>query len=251
MTVKTNKGYIGIAKQTAKGTPAASSDYFFKYLEANFPPEMDTTPFREGGDDEQIGTVVKNLHKEKFTIKFLGRPLGLAYAWAWMLGADAVTGTGDPYTHVITRLTDSRPWLTIYRKLDTGVVVRYTDCKIETITCEAEAGKEWNITIEGNALTSKVLTAEETPSYEESKPFVFYHSKDNYVLDGVATSNIKKVSVKVSVMSQEGFQADDLLLADLPDIKLEGELQLELFAGSTANWKKANYNNKAEIFFYC
>ena len=243
MSVKTNDGYLGIAVQANKGSAVATSTFFVKYDEANLVPEMDRTPLKEGGDDELINTVVKNSHKCPFSFKAIARPQMLAYLYAAILGADTKSGTGDPYTHELTRLAGGRQWLTLYRKVATGVVVRYTDAKIEKIMIEADAGKEVVVTVEGNALSPDILTAEETESYEAGKPFVFYDGEGRYKLGNVATSDIKKFSVSVSILSQDGYQTDGLLMADLPDLKMEIDVAIDLFAGSTARWKNANYNN--------
>lgn len=242
MSIKTNDAYVGIAKQTAKGTPAATSDMFVKYSEANIMPEIDTTPLREGGDDEQVATVVKNTHREKFTIKSVARPQLVAYWYAWFLGADAKSSTSDPYTHELTRLAGGRAWLTIFRKIQTGSVMRYTDAKIESITCEAEAGQPWMITIEGSSLIPLEQTAEEVPVVETTQPFVFYDSEGAFNLEGV-TSDIKKVSVKMTVASQAGMQTDALTIEDLPDLKIDGEVSLELYVADKTRFMKANYNN--------
>jgi len=239
-----NIGYIGIALQAAKGTKAVSSDYFIKYNDEGFTPEFDTEPLREGGDDELIGEVVKNQHREKFTLTARARPELVAYAYAWLLGNDTKTGSVDPFTHIITRGTE-RGWLTIRRKIDTDVIQVLIDAKIEKLTIEAEAGKPVMVTFEGNALTADEETVEEVPVYEDCIPFMFYHGKDNYKINSVVTNNIKKFTISYTVASQEGLQTDDILLEDLPDIKVDVDCSFELYAENTVDfWKKVNYNNE-------
>jgi hypothetical protein len=248
MSIITSKGYIGIAKQGAKGSVNNTPDIFVKYLEESFQPEFDSTFDREGGDDENIVTGIKNLHKEKFSFKFKARPQIMSYIMTWLLGKDTVSGTGDPYTHVITRdSVNGRKWLTIRRRINTSYVLVYQDCKIESVTIEMEAGKSAMVTVEGNALTVTQDTTNDTPSYESIKPFVFYHGEGAFSIDGAVSSDIKKLTMKITVASQEGYQTDGLILADLPDLKLDGEFTAEFFATATDFFKKSVFNNTTTI----
>ena len=241
----TNKGYIGIAKQTGKGSAAATSDIFIKYLDESFKTERNTTPLREGGDGEMVVTQILNVHKEKFQFKVIARPRIAAYLFAWILGEDTKSGGADPYTHVLTRSVGGRCWLTIRRKLDTNVIQKLTDCKIEKITFEGEAGKECIFTVDGIGLSSAIESSEETATYETMRPFVFYHGHGRFKVESAATSNIKKFSVQYGIKSQEGMQTDNFLIEDLPDLMIDGDVALDLYASDTTFWKKANYNNTA------
>ena len=243
-----SKGYIAIAKQSVKGSTNNTPDIFIKYLEESFQPEFDSTFDREGGDDENIVTGVKNLHKEKWSFKFKARPEVMAYIMTWLLGKDVISGTGDPYTHTITRdASNGRKWLTIRRKIDTNYVLVYTDSKIESVSIEMEAGKEALITVEGSSLTVTKDTTEDVPVYESIKPFVFYHGNGRFSVDDAVTDQIKKLTMKITVSSQEGFQTDDIILGDLPDIKLDGEFTAEFYADSMANFTKSVFNNGITI----
>lgn len=238
-----NDGYIGIAKQAAKGTPEATSDYFIRYMEDGFTTEFETTPLREGGDGELIGTVVKNMHREKFSITALARAELVAYVFTYLLGLDTISGASDPFTHTITRGAD-RLWFTIKRKLpQLNKVQELVDCKIEAITIEAEAGKEVTLTIEGSGITANVLGAEETPIYEAMKPFVFYHSSGAFEVESIVNRNIKKFSIKYTIVSAEGLQTDEILVQDIPDLKIETDVALEFVSEDVSFWQKANYNN--------
>jgi len=240
----TNQGYIGIARQTVKGIAESVSDYFIKYEEEGFATEFETQPLREGGDDEYIGDALKNLHTEKFTITALARPQLIAYLWAWVLGKDVNSGASDPYTHILTRIPCGRQWFTIRRKLTTGYVQVLQDCKIEKITLEMEAGKALKVVIEGNALTASSTASEETPVYEVADPFMFFHGEGRYKINSAVTRDIKKISLGYTVASQEGLQTDEILLADLPDLKVDVDFSCEVYAASITDFfKKVNYNN--------
>ncbi len=241
-SILSNEGYLGLAKQSAKGSAASSPDIFIKYLEGSTVPEITRSEIREGGDDELLNTVVKTQHKEKITFKVLARPRITAYLYAWLLGEDSVTGSEDPWTHELTRSSGKRCWVTVERMIKTGTIITYTDCKIESIQAEAEAGKEVTLTVEMVALTSVVGSSAETPTYESEAPFMFYDGNGAYSLDGVVTQLIKKFMFKHIITSQDGYQTDGILMADYPDLKLDIQIGLELYTEAVTNWQKANYN---------
>lgn len=242
-----SKGYIGIGIQGAKGSVNNTPDIFIKYGEESFQPEFDSQMEHEGGDDELVVTGIKNLHKEKWSFKTFARPDITAYLLTWLLGKDVVSGTGDPFTHTITRdATNGRKWLTIRRKIDANYVMIYPDSKIESLTIEMEAGKPAVFTVEGNSLTSKKDTTEDTPTYETIKPFNFYHGEGAFRVETAINQQIKKLTMKITVSSQEGYQSDGILLADLPDLKLDGEFSAEFFADSMDFFTKSVFNNTTE-----
>jgi len=242
--LNTGKGYIAIAAQANKGSAVTTPDIYLKYLEESFQSEHENSFEREGGDDELVVTGIKNLHREKFSFKVYARPDITAYLYSYILGADSVTGTGDPYTHVITRLAGGRLWLTIQRMIADNFILIYTDAKIESITCEMEAGKPATLSVEGSALTSLIDTTELSPSYESVLPFVMYNGEGAFKIDSTVDSDIKKVMVKIAVASQDGMQTDGLLLGDLQDLKLDIDVSIEKFADGTALYKKTVYNNE-------
>jgi len=238
---------IGLGKQSAKGVPQTTPAVFIKYLEGSFTTEMDTNALREGGDDEQIGVVNKNMHREKFAFKANARPQLVNYILAWLLGGEIVTGAGDPFTHTITRTANGRPYLTIRRGLTTGKLQQLEDCKIEKVTIEGEAGKEITISVEGSGLTANILGTLDVPTFEATQIFMFYDGKDKFILDSGVTKCIKQFTIDITVVSQEGLQGDEVTMKDLQDLKLDIEVSATLWNEGSANWQDANYNGQTSI----
>ncbi|MEE9119478.1 MAG: hypothetical protein V3U02_12915 [Calditrichia bacterium] len=245
--VITSKGYIGIAKQANKGSVVNTPQLYIKYLEEGFQSEHETMYEREGGDGEFLRTAIKNLHREKFSFKMYARAASACIVLAYLLGEDSKTGTGDPYTHTLIRNITTpavRDWLTIRRLLDTGFIQVLYDAKIESITIEMEAGKPVIFTVEGTALSSFIDTTVNVPVYETMKPFVFYHGDGAFKVETGINTDIKKVTVKITITSQDGLQTDSILLADLPDLKLDIDVSLEFYNNAMAFFKKSVYNNQ-------
>jgi len=147
--LRTNDGYIGIAKQTAKGTPNATPDMYIKFIEESGAVNFETMDLREAGDGEFVGESIKTLHTEEFGFKFYARPENLTYILGYFLGKDTVVGASDPYSHTLIRLTNGRKWLTIRKQLDTAIIKQYDDCKIYSIEINGEAGKPIEVTVTG------------------------------------------------------------------------------------------------------
>lgn len=240
-----SKGYLAVSDQASKGTPIAydAVKLYLKYLEESFATEIDMMNLREGGDDELMSTSVKNLHKEKFGFKVYARPQVLAYMISWFLGADTKSGAGDPYTHVLTRASAGRKYLTFYRKLDTNKIQQMYDAKIESIMIEGEAGKPITLSIEGNGCNVAFTSSAGTESYETDDMFVFYDGNGRFTIDGSTTTDIKKFSIKMTIKSQEGLQTDDIGIEDLPDLQLDIEFAADLYAQDTTLFKKITYYN--------
>jgi hypothetical protein len=241
-----NNGYIGYGKQSVKGT-AVTPQIYLNFLEESFKPEFEITPLREGCNDELIKEQTKNLHKEKTGAKVYARPNITAALFSYLLGTVSVTDMTAYYLHEIIRNSaNKRPWLTMERNFGgaSGTTIEYKDAKIESITIEAEAGKEVSITDEGNALTSRNDATASTPSCETERPFMFWHGCGTYFVNGSQVAEIKKFSIKVTITSQEGLQGDCIELIDLPDLKMDIEVTFDLWAADLANWKKVNYNNQ-------
>jgi hypothetical protein len=243
--LKSSDGYLSISDQASKGTPIAydAVKAYVKYLEESFATEHDIQQLREGGDGEVIAGSIKNLHKEKFAFKLYARPQIIAYLMAWTLGADSKSGGSDPYTHEITRLADGRKYLTLFRKLNTSVIQKLYDAKIETITLEMEAGKPVMVTVEGNACNAALESTEGEEDYETDPPFVMYHGDGAFEIDEAAQASIRKCTIKISIKSQEGLQSDGLRLEDLPDLQYDIDVTCELYAEDTSFFKKINYYN--------
>lgn len=246
--LRTNDGYIGIAKQTAKGTPNATPDMYIKFIEESGAVNFETMDLREAGDGEFVGESIKTLHTEEFGFKFYARPENLTYILGYFLGKDTVVGASDPYSHTLIRLTNGRKWLTIRKQLDTAIIKQYDDCKIYSIEINGEAGKPIEVTVTGKALTSKIDTTADTPSYEDNTPFVFSDTCGiGFTIDTATNNNVKSFNIKIELTTEE-LQTSCITINDIPDLQFNLDFSTELLVENTTDfWKKVNYNNTTSI----
>lgn len=241
-----NVGYLGIGKQTSKGNPASTSAYFVKYTEADIKTDQGVNQLREGGDGQYVHEVLKLSHKEDFTIKALARPELVAWVFALFLGKDDKTGAGDPYTHVLTRGSNS-VWFTLFRKVDTNVVQKIEDCKIRKIKVTGEANKEIQLEISGTGCNCSYLTSEEVEVYEtRASVFKFFDGAGRFKVESVVNKNISKFELGFEITG-DLLQTDEIVAGDIPELQYNIDVSLDIFATDSSFWRKANLNNGSVV----
>lgn len=197
MAYSTHDGYLGVAKQAAKGTAVAPST-FAKYRDKPIGPTFDMESYREGGDGRDFAYGVKTFHKHDGSFMVLARPKIIGILLHALLGADAVSGLEAPYTHVLTP-ADTLPWLTIETgevKTSNLIIERIQDCKINSCKISGRAGKPVEISFDFLGIQAVKEAAAATPSYESDDPFVFYQG--TYNVDSGATTLITEFDITIN-----------------------------------------------------
>ena len=155
-------GTVALGIQTAKGTPAANPTVkaFYNAAPSVKPYQNDarfsmTDSNRDAGDPyvTQIGVagdVPVYCHAEM-----------MALLWHLTLGANADTGSSDPYTHTATPAND-QPYFTMWRMVGNTIFEKYTDCKINQLTIDGGAGSPLTATFNVMGITSTFLASDVT-----------------------------------------------------------------------------------------
>jgi len=237
MGKRTSEGYLGIAKQTVKGTGVVPTK--FAKLSAAETIEMlqEIGVFRELEGDQMISNIVKNIHKPDGTFSFFARPDLAAAILAWVLGADAVTGTG-PYTHTITH-ANVLPWVTIEKHLDT--VERITDCKINQVVIEGNSGQPISVEVSFLGLTPGIEASPQTATYEANDKYMFYHGKGLYKLDGVVVANICFFRITILRNLTSDSQTEDFVRNDLVELGFDIDVEFRLKFVNSDHYKNVLY----------
>jgi hypothetical protein len=168
--------YLGAAKQTVQGTGAAPSRFFVLRRQA-FLPSQEIAEFRTGGQrDLSIFVKEKFLYAGAFQTFLYANEGGALLAWA--MGADALSGVADPYTHTLT-LADNLPYQTYEAAFyETSIIDRVIDSKIAKLLIEAEATKEVMLTANLLGSSVAVQASAATPTFSNGAgegPMTFYH----------------------------------------------------------------------------
>lgn len=146
MAIKSSSGgYLGIGKQNVFGTSVAPT-HWIAWVQSNIKPSQDIDDLLESGYDQFTKAYVKSRFDFGGSFQFYLRPDIAARLACYALGADAVTGASDPYTHTITPYT-SVPYLSIERSLDGGLIERVQDCVISEYKISGSQGKPGLITV--------------------------------------------------------------------------------------------------------
>lgn len=133
MTIVKNLAAVGVARQAAKGTPAAQPQFFFGLRGGN----AITVDLDQSEEERTLAAKrsapgvnrLKVVHGMQFTARLHPRTIGLLVYGA--LGAIATSGSG-PFTHVETPAGDL-PYLTFWGQF-AGGIYRVQDCKIDELS---------------------------------------------------------------------------------------------------------------------
>lgn len=239
MAISTAFGYLGIGKQTAKGT-AVSPSLFIRYKDKDINPSYETEFHHEGGYGRDVGYGLKTKHVHDGRFSFLARPETVGFILHAALGADSIAGTEDPYTHTITP-ADTIPWYTIETGEDKGnntLIERIKDCKINSVTISGEAGKPVLVSVDFLGIEATKETTASSDTYEADDPFVFYQG--TFTVDSGATTNITKFDITIN-NNVGDIQTDEVHRNDMV------ALSREITAEFTLKFTDANLY--ADIFY--
>ncbi|MGB9886752.1 MAG: phage tail tube protein [Moorellales bacterium] len=215
MPVAQKLGYIGLAKQAAKGTPVAPSKFVKWTGETGMTPSQAYTQYWEGGMGLDPGVALKETQKYDGQFSLFARPDIAGFLFAMMLGVDTVSGTADPYTHTITPHASDIPWLTIERYVQgLGLVERIRDCRLQQIEISGEAGKPVQMAVTYRGIAGTIETTPGTPTYETSMPFVFFNG--TYKVDSQTMALIRDFRITMANELGEDLFTVDVVRADLP-----------------------------------
>lgn len=131
---------LGMGKQTAKGTPQATLAYRVKATGGDIDAARETIQLAETDASIQAGSTVVVGGRVEGTPEHYLRPDDFGFVLNALLGADAITGAADPYTHTITPAT-ATAYYSLVKNAGAGALVdRYEDCKCSAITISGGAG---------------------------------------------------------------------------------------------------------------
>lgn len=164
-----NAGHFGIAKQTVKGTPVASTR-FLKCLDIDIKPDpknIETKP--EISPNARVKTdILAGAISWAGPLKAYLRPNVFPMLVVASGFSDSVSGAG-PYTHTLTP-TDALPWSTFEKNVADQICLQYIDAVMNDF--QVKATKNDLAQLEGNILatTEKKITA--TSPTEETAPLL-------------------------------------------------------------------------------
>jgi len=214
-------GYLGISKQTVKGTAVQAAKFFPVSGADSWDFIQDFIEVNSTNADEEIDDILKTGHNIDGSFDMLVKPDIGAAIMAYALGADSVT-TGTVNTHTITK-ANTIPWLTLERDLIS--TERVLDAKINQVSLSFEAGQP---IIMGVNFFGIDLTEEDsaTDSYETDKPFMTYEG--SYTIDGSVVTTIMSGNITINRNLYKAKTVDDYKYNDFLEQKCTVDVNLTL-----------------------
>lgn len=233
---------LSISLQAAKGTPAATGQ-FRTYLMGG-----GLGPAREISDVEETSS--SRLRSQAFVsqVSVEGEPqmaVRAKYIGALLyaaMGAKAVSGAADPWTHTFT-LANTQPYLTLFRMLGGALFERFSDCKIASLTFESTAGGILAVTASIVGLTPASKTAAEvTVLPETTEPFLHMDAKSLFVFEGSVVSRISSSTLTIETGAEVSF--GDAITGDAAEEGMyEVTLETEQTIADFALWNRFHYGS--------
>lgn len=228
-----NDADIALAIQAAKGTPSTVSSQRLFMLSGGIAGAKDVSDVEETSSGRLRSTAYVGQVRGEGSPSFAVRPVSIGLLLYLAMGAKAVTGASDPYTHTFT-LASTLPWCTVWRRLANGLYERFSDAKVNTLSLRSEAGGILAAEVGFMMLTPAHQTAAEATATPEAAAAVFVHHDGQGALlyEGVAAAEVRRTSVAINnnLSLQQGDAVSGYdLVEQQQDITLETEHVIQNF----------------------
>lgn len=227
MGIPGNDADIAIAIQAARGTPSAASSQRLYLMSGGLSGAKTVNDVEETAAGRLRGTAYVGAVSGGGTATVAVRPVSIGLLLYLAMGAKAVAGVADPYTHTMT-LASVLPWCTVWRRLASGLYERFSDAKVSSLTLRSQAGSILAAEVNFMALTPAHKTAAEATATPEAADLVFAHhfGQGALLYEGVAAAEISRASVAIN--NNLALQPGDSLtgydlVEQLQDITVETE----------------------------
>jgi hypothetical protein len=185
-----NAGELALALQSARGSVASVSTQRLNVVSDVLAPTVAINPNPEVRAARIGGTPWRGVTGGLGDVRVNVYPKSIGLLLYAALGAKAVAGAGDPWTHTFT-LATTVPWLTLWRHFGEISDARYMDAKISKLVISSTAGGVVTATASFVAATVAHRTAKETTVAVESADQIFHrHGASALLLEGTSFSSI-------------------------------------------------------------
>lgn len=245
--------YVGIGKQSSKGTGVAPTRFFPYRSPVSLDHGMGGESVYEAGTGPYVTREMKTMHAPSGQFGGGARPATTTELLAWFLGDDTVTGAG-PYTHTLIPDPAVYTWLSIEQAAgdDGDILERFVDAQLLTATLTAELGKDLIIAYGWGALSTAWQSTAATSSYESgvngSTPGAnFRHSDASYTVDGSSATNVQTCEIGLE-WRVDDVQLNAITRAHMIKLELSATVKVkQLLDGTAAQnaYRAANYGSSS------
>lgn len=233
---------LSFSLQAAKGTPAATGQQR-TYLTGG-----GVAPAREINDVEETSSSRLRSTSYVGQVSVAGEPvmavrpkmIGLLLHAA--MGAKAVTGAADPWTHTFT-LANTQPWMTVFRMLGGLLFERFTDVKVSSLAFESTSGGILQVTASLLGISPAYKTAAEvTVQPETTEPFLHMDARSQFMFEGSAISQIARSRLVIGTGAEAQY-GDAITAGDVSEGMHDITLETEQVLTDFALWNRVHYGS--------
>lgn len=232
---------LSVGIQTTQGTAAVTPLARCYLMGGGFGPMKDVADVEETSSGRLRNTAyVQNVRAEG-SPQFAVRPSMIPIWLYGAMGAKAVSGASDPYTHTLT-LAATQPYLTLWRTLAT-LYERFVDVKVRSLSFESASGGILAVTAELAGLSPAFQSAANTTATPETtNTFVHADLQGQILVETVAASRIKRVAITIGTGAEIAYGdkiTGDAVEEGMQDITIETEQTIVDWAA----WNRYHYGS--------
>jgi tail tube protein len=238
--------FWGLAKQSAKGVPAANATYGAGALGGQvFDVPIDQEPEAItllGGANDRFAPAVNRTGAHPaagFSTRVWPRSIGLFLLGA--LGTDVVTGSG-PYSHALTPALDL-PYLTLFAQYGTGEREKLPDCKVDELVVSWSEANPLEAEIALLGLVPTLGTGAFTITNDETAQTFIGPTGGTFLLDVASATPVAAQVKGASIRIANNLAGIPLSKSILPDDVFPGlqiaEGTITLVPNDLTDWRKA------------
>lgn len=230
---------LAIGLQAAKGTASVVSSVRTYLMDGGLAPAKEVGDVEETSGGRLRNTAFVKSVRGEGSPKIAVRPGVIGMLLYGAMGAKAVTGAGDPWTHTFT-LAATQPYLTFWRSLS-GLFERFADCKITSLNFESTSGGILACTIGVVGLAPAWKTAiEPTGAAETTEPFLHMDGKGQFLVETVPVASISAARVNfasgVTAIYGDSITGDQAA-EGMQEVVIEAEQTITNYA----EWNRFHY----------
>lgn len=241
--VASNIGDVSFALQSAKGA-AATVSQFRLYPSGGEQPHAtaDLQDLEEMTGARMLSDPFMGELAVTGSTQYHVRPETVAPILYGVLGAQAVTGAGDPYTHTFTPAA-SLPYWTFWRMLGNGLAEKFVDCIITRVVLHGESYQPLTMTVDVMGLTPSYVTpAEATVTPETTNHFMHSDAAGALQVEATALSCIRAFDLTIDNGAQ-AVPGDSVSACDISVGRLSVEATTTQLVTSFALWNRVHYGS--------
>lgn len=247
--------YLGIFKQSAKGTGGAPTVFLPYQGAVDLDGGIDGDPIREAGTGPYVNRAMKTKQDPSGGFGMSWRPKTGAQLAAWFLGADSSGAGGSGFDHTSTPDGVLRTWLSMeqFTGPSGDIGERFVDSLLKSLTISGEGNKDLMLKSHWFGLTPGFQATAATPTYEAgisgTSPGGPYRMMEGtYTVDGSVNANLQSFEITLDWKYDEDIRLSKVTRGEALKLELTGRIKIKQLINSTTerdDYRKILYKTTA------